>query len=304
MVFEYLAHWILRIPNCTVLTLIDLLRDPSPYLQYTLELSPTAQAFIEDLFAKGSQYKQTREHILARLQHIVANPAFERMFAHPESKFDIGAAMNTPSHVTLIDTSKAHLKTEGSALFGRFWLGHIYQATMARAFIPRDQRQLCFCLIDECHEYLTGAETVLEQLLFQARKYRVSINLIHQTLDQFRKAGVLGSALAIPAVRFVGAVSDADANVLAKEMHTTPEFIKSFRKTPQGADWSLYARDITPSATKTTVKFLEAERAPKMSNEAYQRLLDLNRQRVGAPRRRFNPPPNNDRYDGNDGDDY
>ena len=296
LVFQYLALWILQIPGASLHTLIDLLRDPTPYLQHTLELSPTAQGFIEDLFADRSQYRETRQHILSRLHAVVANPLFERMFAHPENKFDIGAAMNTPGHVTLINTAKAQLKAECSALFGRFWIARIYQATMARAFLPAAQRRLSVVLIDEAHEYLHGAESTLEQLLFQARKYRVSINLIHQTLDQFRKAGVLGATLGVPALRFTGAISDSDANLLAKEMNTTPEFLKSVRKTTRSAEWAVFARNITQTATKTTLPFLEAEREPKMSPDAYRHLRQRNRQRVGAPRQPHQPQARSHQY--------
>ncbi len=304
-VFQYLAIWILQIPGANLHVLINLLRDPTPYLQYTLSLSPTVQGFIEELFKEKSQYKSTRDHILARLHAVVANPLFERMFAHPENKFDIGAAMDTPGHVTIINTAKAQLKTECSALFGRFWIARIYQAIMARAFVPRSERRLCVFLCDEAHEYLAGAESTVEQLLFQSRKYTTSVHLVHQTLDQFRKAGVLGATLGVPALRFTGAISDSDANLLAKEMNTTPDFLKSVRKTSEGAEWAVFARNITPTATKTTMPFLEAEREPKMSEPVYQQFLQQNRERVGAPRTDHPTTPRfTDQPSCNDGDSY
>lgn len=304
LVFQYLALWLLQIPNANLLTLIDLLRDPTEYLQYTLALSPTAQGFIEELFAPKSQYRPTREHILSRLHAVVGNPLFERMFAHPQNKFDIGTAMNKPAHVTLINTAKGQLKAECSALFGRFWLARIYQAMMARAFIPQSERRLSIVLVDEAHEYLEGAETTLAQLLFQARKYRVSINLIHQTLDQYRKAGVLGPTLGVPALRFTGNISDGDAGLFAKEMNTTPEFLKSVRKTSNGAEWAVFARNLTQTATKTTIPYFEAEREEKLSAAAYQQLLERNRQLVGAPRRPHEVKPQTTTPLSNDGDSY
>ena len=304
LVFEYLAIWILEIPGANLNTMIELLREPEPFLQYTLNLSPTAQSFIEELFQERSQYRQTREHILSRLHQLVANPAFERMFAHTENKFDISEAMNTPGSVTLINTSKGQLKTDCSAMFGRFWLAKIYQATMARAFIPREQRCLSVILVDEAHEYLAGAEKTVEQLLFQARKYVVNLNFIFQNLGQMRKAGVLDAMLGVPALRYTGAISDADAKLFAKEMNCTPEFLKSVRKTAQDAQWAVHARNITQQATLSTVKFLEAEREPKMSADAYARLLERNRQKVGAPRQRHQPRQTNQPPSNNDGDEY
>ncbi len=304
LVFEYLAIWILEIPHANLRTMIALLREPDPFMQYTLNLSPTAQDFIEELFEERSQYRQTREHILSRLHQILANPAFERMFAHTENKFDIGEAMNTPGSLTVINTSKAQLKSDCSAVFGRFWLAKIFQSAMARAFIPREQRCLSIVMIDEAHEYLSGAEKTVEQLLFQARKYSVSLHFIFQALSQMRKAGVLDAMLGVPALRYTGAISDADAKLFAKEMNTTPEILKSVRKTTQSAEWAVFARNITQSATISTTQFLEAEREPKMSADAYERLLERNRQKVGAPRQRHQRTNNNQPPSNNDGDEY
>ena len=301
LVFQYLTLLMMEIENANIDTLLEILSDPTPYMDYLDRLPPTAQSFLEELFSENTQYRQQMRLIRARLHMIIVNPTFQRIFGNTENKFDLGAAMNKPGHLTIINTSRGHLQTEASAIFGRFWLARIFQETMARAFIPRTQRRLCVTLVDEAHEYLQGAEDTVSKLLYQARKYAVSINLIHQDCAQLRDAGVLGSVLGVPALRFTGAISDADAQVMAREMHTTPEFLRSVRRTNRSAEWAVYARNVTPTATKTTIDFLEAERAPKMTDQEYQWLLELNRRRVGTPRRpqnlrRNNPdvPPNND----------
>jgi len=299
VVFRYLAMWLIEIPNSNIHTLIQILQDPTPHLDYINRLPPTAQNFIEQIYQRGSKYGETRQHILQRLYHVISNPAFERMFGHTENKFDLRAAMNGGKCI-LINTAKAQLHPEWSAIFGRFWLAQLLQATMSRAFVPQAQRRLAIALIDEAHEYCN--ETT-EMLLFQARKYRVSINLIHQTTDQLRKADVYEAVKGIPALRYTGAVTDTDAKLLAREMNTTPEFIKSVRKTPHSAEWAVYARNVTSTATKITMPFLEAEREPKMTDAAYQHLLERNRQQVGAPRLPSTAPTTTPPIT-NDGDTY
>ena len=287
LAFRFLSQLLLQLENPTLHTFADLLNDPGPYWPYVQALPPTAQSFIEQLYDERSQYKQTRSAILARAYYLLANPAFERMFAHPENKLNLRTAMQS-GKLICINTAKAQLKTEASAVFGRFWIAQILQATMARAFIPRQQRRLTVCLVDEAHEY---CDPSVELLLYQARKYRVAFGQITQSMAQFKKAGLLEAALSVPAVRFIGAVGDTDANMLAKEMSTTSDFLKSVRKTSNSAEWTVHARNITPTACKTTINFFEAERAPKMTEAAYQQLLQRNRQRVGAPRSTHTPPP-------------
>ncbi|MCH9808438.1 MAG: type IV secretion system DNA-binding domain-containing protein [Alphaproteobacteria bacterium] len=297
--FRYLAQLLIQIPDATIGTLIGLLQDPEPYFQYFDRMTPTARNFIEEIFKANSQYRQTREHILQRLFHVLSNPAFERMFAHPRNKLDLRAALNG-GKVVLINTAKAQLKAEWSAIFGRYFVALIMQAAFARAFIPREQRRLALIHLDEASEYL---DPNIDQLLIQGRKYAIALHLYHQTMDQMNKKELRATALAIPALRFTGSLNDADANLLAKEMNTTPEFLKSVSKTRQGADWIAYIRNLTPTAVKFKVPFLQAEREPKMSEDAYQLLLERNRQNVSAPPQTHTHPGDR-KPPTNNGDEY
>lgn len=280
VVFRYLAQLIVQIPDATIGTAIDLLRDPIPYMQYVTELPPTAQSFIEEVFDERSQYRQTRQHILQRFYHLLSHPAFERMFNHTENKFNLRQAMQD-GRVILINTAKAQLKNEWSAIFGRYWLACILQVAVARGFIPPAQRRPTFVHVDEASEV---ADDTVEQLLKEARKYAVGITMYHQSFSQMEKAGLKATALSTPAVRFTGSLNEPDARLLAPEMRTNPDFLRSVRKTNTYAEWVLYVRNLTPAATKITVPFLVAERQPRMSEQAYQAFLERNRQEVSAPR--------------------
>ncbi|KUO64207.1 MAG: hypothetical protein APF80_17465 [Alphaproteobacteria bacterium BRH_c36] len=300
VVFRFISQLLIEIPNASIHTLIQLLQDPAPFMQHIAALPPTAQTFIDELFSDRSQYKQTRQHLLQRLYHIISNPAFERMFAHPQNKFDMRAALND-GKVVLINTAKAQLKAEWSSIFGRFFVAQIMQAAFARAFIPREQRRLALIHIDECHEYL---DDNISMLMLQGRKYATALHLYHQHFSQMTEAGLKQTALSIPALRYTGSLNDTDATLLAKEMKTSPEFLKAVSKTNRGAEWSLYVRNLTPTATKIFVPFLSAEHEPKMSKAAYQQLLARNRALVGAPRRPHTPPPTPTTPISNNGDSY
>lgn len=280
VVFRYLAQLLIKIDRANIHTAIDLLRDPTEFAPYIAQLPRTAQNFIDEVFDERSQYRQTRHHILQRFYHLLSNPAFERMFAHTENKFNMRQAMQE-GRTVFISTAKAQLKSEWSAMFGRFWLAIVMQAAFARAFIPLHQRRVTYVHIDEASEV---ADQTVDQLLISARKYAVGVSMYHQTFDQMQKAGLRATALSIPALRFTGSLNDADARLLAPEMRTTAEFLKDVRKTNTYAEWACHVRNLTPSATKITVPFLAVERQPRMSEQAYQAFLERNRQKVSAPR--------------------
>ncbi len=307
VVFRFLSQLMITIEGATIHTLIALLTDPTPFLPSVTNLPATAQTFITDHLFADRQYNETRKQILRRLFHVLSNPAFERMFGHAENKFSMGDALNQ-GRVVLINTNKQHLKSDASALFGRFMIATLMQATLARAIIPEAQRRPAFIYLDEAHEYL---DQNINTLFVQARKYKVGLHLFSQTLAQADTAGLRSLFLSIPALRFIGKVSHAEARVLAPEINTTAELITSVGKTERSSQWAAYARNVTPATGILTVPFFSAERAPKMSPAAYARLLARIRAEVSAPpvvRQSPTPPPaatpRVTRVQSNEGDPY
>ena len=67
-------------------------------------------------------------------------------------------------------------------MLGRFFIALICQAAQERASIDAELRQSTFLYIDEAHDYFDES---MENLLNQARKYKVGLVLAHQNLDQF-----------------------------------------------------------------------------------------------------------------------
>ena len=106
----------------------------------------------------------------------------ELVDGHPlSSKLDLFEAMNRGSLI-LINTAKDLLKQDGCEILWRFFIALICQAAQERAAISSEHRRSTFLYIDEAHDYFDQS---IEQLLNQARKYKVGIILAHQNLDQF-----------------------------------------------------------------------------------------------------------------------
>src|SRR5437763_5982516 len=135
------------------------------------------------------------------------------MFANERNKLDLFEAMNRGS-IILINTAKDLLKQEGCEILGRFFIALICQAAQERASIPEDRRKSTFVYIDEAHDYFDAS---IENLLNQARKYKVGLILANQNLDQF-STRLCATVMASTSIKMVGGLSAKDAAVFAKEM--------------------------------------------------------------------------------------
>ena len=276
VMFRYLARLMLAIPNATINTLRELLEDGKKYKPYMDQLDGTSRIFFQTQFFHPS-FNATKGQMLKRLWGVLANPAFERMFAHPNNNIDLFDAMNG-GKVVLINTAKDLLKQEGCEIFGRFFIAMLSQAAMLRAAIPKENRLDTFVYIDEAHDYF---DDNIEHLLNQARKYRVALHLAHQNLGQLNeklKANIMAST----SIKFAGGVSVKDAAILAHEMRTKAEFLLDMQKRSRRTEFACFIKNKTQRALKVTVPLGAIEKQPTLSNEAYAVLISQNRERYAA----------------------
>ncbi len=214
---------------------------------------------------------------------MLANPVFERMFSHPENRIDIFDAMND-GKIILINTAKDLLKPEGCSIFGRFFIAKIAQATLERATLPESQRRPTFVYIDEAHDYF---DDTIEQLLNQARKYKVGLTLSHQNLDQLSPK-LRASVMASTSLKFAGGVSAKDARAIAEDMHTDADFILSMRKRRGRTEFATYTKNRTARALRVSVELGQIDNLPSLSHEDLETLINRNRRRYCATLKEVN----------------
>ena len=102
--------------------------------------------------------------------------------------------------------------------------------------IPEERRRSTFVYIDEAHEYF---DNTIDEMLNQARKFRVGMVLAHQNLDQLSER-LRATIMASTSIKFAGGVSARDASAFAREMRCEPDFVQGMRKqtgTAQFACW-------------------------------------------------------------------
>ena len=243
--FAFVTRLLLSIPGATIHTLRELFEDgaknidASPFARYIKDLDPTSQAYFKNQFFTTA-YSQTKQQIARRLYGVLQVPAFDRMFASRRNRLDMFEALQNGS-IVLINTSKALLKSDASALFGRYMIGRVISAAFERIAVPLANWRPAFLIVDEAAEYF---DDNLETLLSQARKFKVGVVFAHQHLDQLT-ADLRSAVAANTSIKLAGGVSDKDARALASDMRTAAEFIASMKKRIKSPS-SLAMSAITP----------------------------------------------------------
>ena len=271
VIFRYLARLMLNIPGATVHTLMQLMENGNAFRPQMETLNGSARYFFETEFFHPS-FAATKKQILKRLWGVLSTPAFERMFAQTENRLDLFEALNE-GKIILINTAKDLLKTEGSQLFGRFFIAMLAQAALERSTIPEWRRTPTFVYVDEAQEYF---DDTIETILGQARKYRLGIIAAHQTLDQLSPR-LRAAFLSNTSFKCVGGVSAKDARALASELHTSTDFIESTRRRGERTEFAVWLKNRTHEALRLSVPLGFLERQRTLTEDEYDALIDRNR---------------------------
>jgi len=132
------------------------------------------------------------------------------MLSQPENRFNFREIIDT-GKILLIDLSNMGISVR--QVLGSFILSILHLNALGRRNTPIDQRKQFHIYCDEAHNFLTDS---VENLIAEARKYRVSLNLAHQYLSQFNKQ--IGDALSTVGTSIVYKVDKRDAGYLAKRL--------------------------------------------------------------------------------------
>lgn len=221
IVYRYLSRLLMRVPGATLETMFEMFQPDglAPYQDEIGKMSKAAQSFFAEFqMTKGSQYSETKKEVSRRLETLLEEPTFARMFTAPSMSLNFTELLDS-GKIILISTAKTLLK-DGSGLFGRVFIALVMQSVMART----KYRRRTYFYIDEFGDYAEDSP-VLFNLFEQARKYELGMIVCYQYLyrvpEQLRR-----SISANTAIKFAGGTSAEDNAILAKQMHTTVEAIE------------------------------------------------------------------------------
>ncbi|WP_435125912.1 type IV secretory system conjugative DNA transfer family protein [Micromonospora tulbaghiae] len=155
--------------------------------------------------------------VLARLRAFLLRDFVKSVIGNAHSSFDMGQVLD--GGVLLCRLPKGILGEETSRILGSLIVARVWQAAIARASTPEDQRKDACLYIDECQNFLTLPGSVGD-MLAEARGFRLGLVLAHQDLAQLpHDVAAAVSANARSKVFFN--VDPADARELSR--HTKPE---------------------------------------------------------------------------------
>jgi len=275
VVFRYVTRLMFHIPDATIHTLRELMEPDGTkkYQAYIDKLDGTPRRFFETEF-DSKEFTNTKTQVLRRLYGVLENQTFERMFSHPQSKFDMFTEMNA-GKLILINTSKSLLKEQGTEIFGRFFIALIAQAAQERATLPSYDRLPVMVYIDEAQDYFDQNVGII---LSQARKYKVGMVMAHQYLGQLT-SGLQEAFEANTSIKLAGGVSARDARALAGQIATNAEKIQ---EQPKGT-FATYVRGLTQNAVPISFPFFVLEKLPRTTKEERVAILQHSRDCYAEP---------------------
>ncbi|MCM0673678.1 type IV secretion system DNA-binding domain-containing protein, partial [Micromonospora phytophila] len=155
--------------------------------------------------------------VLARLRAFLLRDFVKSVIGNAHSSFDMGKVLD--GGVLLCRLPKGILGEETSRILGSMIVARVWQAAIARAGIPEDQRRDASLYVDECHNFLTLPGSVGD-MLAEARGFRLGLVLAHQDLAQLPR-DIAAAVSANARTKLFFTVDPADARELSR--HTKPE---------------------------------------------------------------------------------
>jgi len=211
---------LLEQPEATLGDIGRLLHDPA-YRERAVErvTNRAVRSFWKDEYAEYS--KSLRSLVVAPLENklgaFLTDPKMRSVLAEGRQGLDLRRIMDE-GKVLLVNLSKGRLGEGPAMLLGSLLVAHISLHGLARAELPEERRRDFFLYLDE---FQTFATKNLTAMLSELRKYRVSLILANQYLDQLDpdiRHAILGNVGTLITFR----VGPTDARILAQEF--SPEF--------------------------------------------------------------------------------
>lgn len=125
---------------------------------------------------------QVNGPLLNKLRAFLLRRPVRAIIGQPRTTLDIPRCINE-GRLLLCKLAKGTLGEDTSRLLGSFVFARVWQAALGRAAVAPERRADAACYVDEVHNYL-NLPTPFEDVLAEARSYRLSLCLAHQHLAQ------------------------------------------------------------------------------------------------------------------------
>jgi energy-coupling factor transporter ATP-binding protein EcfA2 len=263
--------------NATLLGVNRLLTDEKYRARVIRQIKdPFIRSFWAEEYANYDERFQ-REAIAPiqnKLGQFLLNPVIRNILGQVRAKVNIPFMMDH-GRLFIANLSKGQLGHEKANLLGSLLTTQFQLAAMSRANRPEAKRHDFYLFIDEFQNFSTDA---FASILAEARKYRLSLTLSHQYIDQLFvpvRQAVFGNVGTLITFR----IGYADAEVMEKEFGKT--YPASFL-----ADLDRYEVVVKLLVDGTNLEPFRAKMLPPLDNRVGRKdkLIALSQERFAIPR--------------------
>ena len=163
-----------------------------------------------------AQQSQLIGPLMNKLRAFLLRDFVRRVVGSAQSSFEMADVLN--GGICLVRVPKGVLGEETARLLGSFVVAAVWQAVTARARSGEEARVDAALYIDECQNFLTLPRS-LDEMLAEARGYRLSLVLAHQHMGQL-PFGLREAISTNARSKLFFAMSPEDARII--ERHVAP----------------------------------------------------------------------------------
>lgn len=179
---------------------------------------PVIRRYWTDQIAQTSDFHKSEvlDYIVSKFGRFVTNKTMRNIIGQSKSAFDFRKVMDE-GKILLVDLAKGRIGEENSNFLGLVLVPKILVAAMSRTDTPEEKRRDFYLYVDEFQNFATPD---FAQILSEARKYRLNLNVANQFIGQMEeevKNAIFGNVGTLVAFR----VGVTDANYLQHEFQPT-----------------------------------------------------------------------------------
>lgn len=276
-ILRYSIMTLLEYPGSTLLDIPRLLTDADFRKTVLSKIThPQVKAFWFSEYDKYSAWMRSSaiSPILNKIGQFLVSVPLRNIVGQRNNTFKLRTVMDEKK-ILIVNLAKGRIGEDNCALLGAMLVTRMQLAAMSRANLPENVRNSFYLYVDEMHNFITLS---FADVLSEARKYGLSLTLVHQYIEQLDseiRAAVFGNVGTIIAFR-VGA---KDARYLASEFQ--PVFNQAdIISLP---NYRIYLKLMIDGVTSTAFS-ADTLPAPERTESNAENIINLSRKKYGRPR--------------------
>ena len=177
--------------------------------------------FFQDEFKSS---KQSRDAVKRRVKKLLNDSIFSNLM-NGKNTINLEKEMNTKGKIIIFRIPKSKM-LDTYKYYAKFILGLIQIIALKRADSPEISRVHTHLYIDEFHNFITPT---IEEILTESRKYKLFLNLAHQSISQLKSSDLKDIILSNTNVKIIGNNSNKTLEAINKTLNQKLEDVEKLQ---------------------------------------------------------------------------